>query len=78
MNAQDPDGPRQYRVYGAFEYVTGIELFHVDFVADENGYRPTRDKGYLFTPRITADCKPEPEELLEDALKNRLISNIQA
>lgn len=44
-NPQQPNGPKQYRVYGAYQYVdSNNELFRVNYVADENGYQPTIEK----------------------------------
>lgn len=44
-NAQNPNGPQQYRVHGAYQYVDQFnQLFRVNYVADENGYQPTIEK----------------------------------
>lgn len=48
----------------------------MDYVADDKGYRPKSDKGYLFTPRITPEGTPEPEAVLEITEKDSLISSI--
>lgn len=61
-NPQDPTGPKQYRVHGAYQYVdTNNQLFRVNYVADENGYQPTIEK-VVDTTQAPTTAAPAPGE----------------
>lgn len=69
-NPENPNGPQQYRVHGAYQYVdSNNQLFRVNYVADEKGYQPTIEKVVdVPVPTTTAAPAPGQPKVVEETL----------
>lgn len=69
-NPENPNGPKQYRVHGAYQYVdTNNQLFRVNYVADEKGYQPTIEKVTdVPVPSTTAAPPPGQPKAVEETV----------